>query len=97
MFRRLPDDKRPVLRLSFDGRAIEARQGDSVAAALLANGIDVFRATPVNGAARGPWCLMGSCFDCLVNIDGVANRQACLVEAREGMAVRTQHGRRAIE
>jgi sarcosine oxidase subunit alpha len=97
MFRRLPDDKRPVLRLSFDGKIVEARRGDSVAAALLANGIDVFRATPASGAPRGPWCLMGTCFDCLVSIDGVANRQACLVEAREGMAVLTQHGRRTIE
>lgn len=96
MFRRLPDDQRPVLRLSFDGRTIEARQGDSVAVALLANGIDVFRATPVSAAPRGPWCLMGSCFDCLVNVDGVANRQACLVEVREGMTVCAQRGRRDI-
>jgi sarcosine oxidase subunit alpha len=37
---------------------------------------------------------MGVCFDCLVTIDGVGNRQACLVPARAGMRVETQRGRR---
>lgn len=88
------DDARPALRLRFEGRAIEARAGDSVAAALLAAGIAAFRTTPVSGAARGPWCLMGVCFDCLVEIDGVANRQACMVAAAEGMEVRRMRGAR---
>ena len=33
--------------------------------------------------------MMGVCFDCLVTIDGVGNRQACLVRVREGMRVET--------
>jgi predicted molibdopterin-dependent oxidoreductase YjgC len=37
---------------------------------------------------------MGVCFDCLVVIDGVGNRQGCLVPLAEGMRVETQHGRR---
>jgi len=94
MFRRLPDNQRAVVRLSFDGRALEARAGDSVAVALLANGIVQFRTTTVSDTPRGPYCLMGTCFDCLVNIDGVANRQACMVPVSEGMAVQTQQGRR---
>jgi predicted molibdopterin-dependent oxidoreductase YjgC len=96
MFRRLPEDRRPVLTLTFDGRAIQAHEGDSVAAALLANGVTQFRTTPVSGAARGPFCLMGTCFDCLVNVDGVANRQACMTPVRSGMQVQSQHGRRAL-
>jgi predicted molibdopterin-dependent oxidoreductase YjgC len=94
MFRRLPDDRRAIVRLSFDGRAVEAREGDSVAAALLANGIASFRTTPVSDTPRGPYCLMGACFDCLVNIDGMANRQACMTPVRDGMVVQMQHGRR---
>lgn len=88
------DDARPVLRLRFEGQAVDAREGDSVAAALLAAGIATFRTTPVSGAARGPWCLMGVCFDCLVEIDGVANRQACMVAAAEGMEIRRMRGAR---
>jgi predicted molibdopterin-dependent oxidoreductase YjgC len=39
---------------------------------------------------------MGVCFDCLVEIDGVANRQSCLVMAADGMRIRRQHGARAL-
>jgi sarcosine oxidase subunit alpha len=38
--------------------------------------------------------MMGVCFDCLVEIDGVGNRQACLAPLREGMAVARQDGKR---
>jgi predicted molibdopterin-dependent oxidoreductase YjgC len=85
-----------VLRLTFDGKAIEARAGDSVAAALLAAGVGTFRETSVSGAPRAPYCMMGACFDCLVEIDGIANRQACMVAAVDGMNVRTQHGARRL-
>ncbi len=89
------DDARLSMRFSFEGQPLEAKAGDSVAAALLAVGVTAGRETPVSGAARGPWCLMGVCFDCLVEIDGVANRQACLVPVAEGMAVRRMRGARA--
>jgi sarcosine oxidase subunit alpha len=97
MFKRLPDDSRAIVRLHVDGRHIEAREGDSVAAALLAAGIVQARRTPVGNAPRGPYCMMGVCFDCLMEIDGVGSRQACLVPVREGMQVRTQHGARRLE
>ena len=93
MFRRL-DDKGATLILKVDGREIRAREGDTVAAALLAAGIKHIRTTPVSGTPRAPYCLMGVCFDCLVTIDGVGSRQACLVPVREGMAVETQLGKR---
>ena len=47
-------DSAAAVRFSFDGKTMQARTGDSVAAALLANGVEVFRTTPVSGAARGP-------------------------------------------
>jgi len=93
MFRRL-DDKGATLILKVDGREIRAREGDTVAAALLVAGIKHIRTTPVSGKPRAPYCLMGVCFDCLVTIDGVGSRQACLVPVREGMAVETQQGKR---
>ncbi|MGH7080949.1 MAG: 2Fe-2S iron-sulfur cluster-binding protein, partial [Acetobacteraceae bacterium] len=40
------------------------------------------------GAPRGPWCLMGACFECLVTIDGTRQR-ACMVRAAEGMVIDT--------
>jgi predicted molibdopterin-dependent oxidoreductase YjgC len=95
MFRRL-DPARPKLRLSFEGQPLDADEGDTVAAALLAAGIASFRTTPVSGAARGPWCLMGVCFDCLVEIDGKGSVQGCLTPVRAGMRVARQQGRRSL-
>ena len=93
MFKRLADAGTAVA-LTVDGKAVQARRGDTVAAALLAAGIDRCRTTPVTGAPRLPYCLMGVCFDCLVTIDGVGSRQACLVPVQEGMTVETQIGKR---
>jgi predicted molibdopterin-dependent oxidoreductase YjgC len=82
---------------SFDGRPMRGRVGDTLAASLLANGVSTFRKTPISGSDRGPYCLMGVCFECLVIVDGVGNRQACLTPLREGMVVKTQHGPRALD
>jgi predicted molibdopterin-dependent oxidoreductase YjgC len=93
MFKRL-DETGGAVTLTVDGNPLLARAGDTVAAALLAGGISHCRTTPVSGAPRAPYCLMGVCFDCLVSIDGVGSRQACLVPVRDGMAVETQLGKR---
>ncbi len=90
------DPAQATLRFVFEGHAITARPGDTVAAALLAAGVSPFRETAVSGAPRMPYCMMGVCFDCLVQIDGIPNRQACLVTVADGMEVRRQHGARAL-
>ena len=55
-------------------------------------GRDARRATAVSGAPRPPYCMMGVCFECLVTIDGVGNRQGCLMPVAEGMQIETQKG-----
>jgi predicted molibdopterin-dependent oxidoreductase YjgC len=92
MFRRLSDRKESSVSFTFNGVPTMARQGDSVAAALLAAGGWITRRTPVSGAARGPYCMMGVCFECLVKIDGRTNRQACLITVEDGMRVEIQDG-----
>lgn len=91
MFRRIDDSSPPVV-FTFEGKEIAARAGDTVACALLEAGITAFRASVVTGEARAPYCMMGVCFDCLVTIDGVANRQSCLTEVAQGMQVSFQNG-----
>ena len=54
-------------------------------------------ALPVTCSPRGPYCMMGVCFDCLVEIDGRPNQQGCLVEVRAGMKVARQQGPRAVD
>ena len=95
MFRRIRPVTDPV-RLRFEGEAIVAQRGDTVAAALLGAGISTFRRSPISGAPRAPLCLIGNCFECLVEIDGEPNRQACWVLAAEGMDVRLQQGLRSV-
>lgn len=97
MFQRLPNASGERVSFTIDGRVAEALSGDSVAAALIANGVPSCRTTPVSGAPRAPYCMMGVCFDCLVTIDDVGNQQGCLVRVRPGMRVETQNGKREIE
>jgi predicted molibdopterin-dependent oxidoreductase YjgC len=82
----------PQVRIEFEGEEMLARAGDTVAAALLAGSHWSFRTTPISGSRRGPFCMMGACFECLVEIDGVANRQACMVPVRDGMRIKRQSG-----
>jgi len=96
MFRRLETTESGEIHFSYEGRDIVARAGDSVAAALLAAGETALRETPVSAAPRAPYCMMGVCFDCLVEIDGVGNRQACLTPVADGMRVRRQRGARVV-
>ncbi|UWR13367.1 (2Fe-2S)-binding protein [Sulfitobacter mediterraneus] len=76
----------PRVDVTWGGATLSLPDGANLAAALLAAGVDVFRHTPVSGAPRAPFCMMGACFDCLVEINGVT-RQACMLEVIEGMVM----------
>jgi len=94
MFQRLTRERELSLTIFIDGTATPARHGDTVAAAMLASGRVACRTTAISGAPRGPYCLMGVCFDCLVTVDGSANRQGCMTPVRDGMRIGTQRGKR---
>lgn len=79
-----------IVTFTFEGQRIQGQEGDSVAAALAAAGILDLRDSVVSGAPRGIYCMMGACFDCLVEIDGVPNRQACMTQVHEGLDIRRQ-------
>jgi hypothetical protein len=80
------------LQVLLDGRSIEAYEGESVAAALLAAGVKAFRTSAKRQEPRGPYCGMGTCFECVLTIDGVPNVRSCRVTVREGMHLKTQQG-----
>ncbi len=90
MFVRRPDAApAAIVTVVVDGVRVDAREGDSVAAALLAAGVVAFRASAIDGAPRGPWCLMGACSECVVEIDGVPGQRACLARVASGMTIVT--------
>lgn len=76
----------PSVDVRFNEQTLALPQGANLAAALLAAGVTQFRQSPVSGATRGPFCMMGACFDCLVEIDGVVT-QACMRDVQEGMTI----------
>lgn len=76
--------------IRVDGSPVEAYPGESLAAALLASGRRVFRRT-ATGEPRGPFCNMGVCFECVVEVNGRRLR-ACTTAVQEGLEVRTGAG-----
>ncbi|OKK22690.1 proline dehydrogenase [Streptomyces sp. CB00455] len=78
--------------VAFDGRELSAQEGQSVAAVLWSAGILAWRTTRVTGAPRGVFCGIGTCYDCLVTVNGRPNQRACLIPARPGDTVTTQEG-----
>lgn len=75
------------LSFTVDGRVVAAVPGETVAAAMLAEGERTFARR--HGEARAPLCNMGTCFECAVTVDGVPLTRTCLTTVREGMDVRT--------
>jgi predicted molibdopterin-dependent oxidoreductase YjgC len=92
MFRPLDITGDGAVSIEVEGQSRLVPMAPNLAAALLSAGFSPFRTTPAGAAPRQPYCMMGVCFDCLVEIDGVPNRQACLESVREGMRVRRQRG-----
>lgn len=86
----LPDAA--TIEITVDGQPLKAREGEAIAAALMANGIEICRAMPESGESRGPFCAVGRCTDCLMIVDGVLNVRTCLARVTAGMRIETQHG-----
>ncbi len=80
-----------AVRIEFEGEHIPAREGEPLAAALLANGVGVFSRAVKYHRARGPYCLSGRCSQCLVRVNGEPNVTACTTPVREGMRVERQN------
>ncbi|WP_331767180.1 (2Fe-2S)-binding protein [Embleya sp. NBC_00896] len=83
-------DPDPAFDLTLDGRPIRALPGQTLAAALWSEDVVAWRRTRVQDEARGAFCGIGVCFDCLVTVNGVPDLRACLVRARPGDEVTTR-------
>jgi predicted molibdopterin-dependent oxidoreductase YjgC len=69
-----------------DGKQIEAYDGECLATALAVAGLTTLRHSPNAGGMRGVFCLMGSCQECLVHVNG-APVVACLEPVKAGMQI----------
>lgn len=76
---------------TFDGRAVRAYPGETVAAALVAADDLMFRVAE-DGTPRGLLCGIGVCWECRCVVDGAENTRACMTAAKPGMVVQRQKG-----
>ena len=84
-------DRGQAVEFFFDGKVVRAYAGESVACALFAAGIRTLRRSPRTDSVRGMFCLMGSCQECVVEVDG-RRVAACQEPVRAGLDVRSGAG-----
>jgi sarcosine oxidase subunit alpha len=80
-----------MVELHFDGRPVQAHEGDTIASALYAAGTRTFSRSFKYHRPRGLLCVAGRCPNCLVTVDGVPNVRACTEPVKQGMSVRHQN------
>jgi D-hydroxyproline dehydrogenase subunit gamma len=96
MFELLPLSEGAKVCIDINGAPHVVAGHLNVSAAMLEAGLQACRVTPISGLPRGPFCMMGVCFDCLVEIDGVPNQQGCMVQVRDGMRILPMQGKARI-
>jgi predicted molibdopterin-dependent oxidoreductase YjgC len=97
MFAPLPDAPQDHVTVHIDGEPFAVPADATAASAMLMRGESSTRTTPVSGAPRAPYCMMGVCFECLMEIDGEPNQQGCLVIVADGMRIARQIGKRKVD
>lgn len=80
------------VKFLFEGREVEAYEGESVAVALYAAGINVYSWSPSLHRPRGPFCMIGKCSSCFMVVNGVPNVRTCREPVKDGLVVERQAG-----
>jgi predicted molibdopterin-dependent oxidoreductase YjgC len=80
------------VEVTVDGKPIQAFEGEPLAAAMIAAGIQMFRYTAKTHLPRGIFCAIGRCTDCMMIVDGIPNTRTCVTPVKAGMVVQTQDG-----
>ncbi len=80
-------NERDIMTFTFDGHTYKGFKGDTIASALLANGIRQLRVHEERGTPRGIYCNIGHCFECRTTVNGVSGVRACLTPLKDGMVV----------
>lgn len=80
------------VEIIVDGRKMQAKSGETIVAALMANGIHIHRYTTKKHEPRGVFCGIGQCTDCVMTVNGKPNVRTCITPVEEGMVIETQQG-----
>ncbi len=80
------------IQIFVNNHPIRAYEGETIAAVLTAIGMRQFRHAPQHNDPRGLYCCMGSCYGCLVTVNGRPNERACVTPVQAGQQIRLQEG-----
>ncbi|WP_413110215.1 (2Fe-2S)-binding protein [Thaumasiovibrio sp. DFM-14] len=83
-----------LVTITFEGEKLQVPPGEMVLASIMAAGAGHNRTSPISGDQRAGYCQMGVCFECLMEIDGIPNQQACSIQVHDGMVVNRQDGKK---
>ncbi len=72
---------------TFDGKQVEAYEGDTIGSALYAAGQRTFSRSFKYHRRRGLMCVAGQCPNCICSVDGAPGARACTEPARDGITV----------
>ena len=86
------DERKEIVEIKVDGRTIQAKKGEMIIAALMANGIRINRYTVKKKEPRGIFCGIGQCTDCVMVVNGKPNVKTCVTPVEDGMIIETQYG-----
>lgn len=80
-------DHQKQVTIFFNEQTYQAYEGDTIASALMAEGVKTLRHHEVSGKGRGVYCNIGHCFECRVRVNGTQVVRACLTPVSEGMDI----------
>ena len=80
-----------AVSITLDGRRIKAYENETVGMAILVAGKPTLARSLKYHRPRSMFCSTGTCHRCLMEIDGIPNRRACLTYVRDGMTIRSQN------
>ncbi|SFV07431.1 (2Fe-2S)-binding protein [Alicyclobacillus macrosporangiidus] len=88
----LSDLHKTPVTFTYDGHAVTAYEGQTLAGALMAAGVWTLGTSRSKGEARGVFCAGGWCGNCLVTVNGWSRVKACAILVKQGMSVQAQLG-----
>lgn len=83
-------DPAPYVSFTFNNTSFQGLENETIAAALLANGVRTLRYHEENESPRGIYCNIGHCYECRVTINGQSGNRACLTPLKEGMVIESE-------
>ncbi len=80
-------DRTKKISFTFDGKKVQAYEGDTIGSALYAAGRRTFSRSFKYHRRRGLMCVAGQCPNCICAVDGAPGARACTEPVREGITV----------